>query len=180
MRQIKKYLAVPNQTVVHCDKVTGSCQWINQREDFQHWRDGTTPDETTSSKSRAALYWINASPGAGKTFLASHVEKILQESKAQVAHYYFQTGAKSSRSLAPFLRSIAYQMALCSAELRDKLYNLWQNEPELDIEDTWTMWKDMFSSCIFQVRFKTSRRQKLSYMKGRPPPTCPFIGSSTR
>lgn len=157
MKALKPYLEMHDAPEEHHDTVDGSCEWIEARDDFQDWRQ---PDELDMSPTNVefgpasnsiSIFWIYANPGSGKTFLASYVQSQLESTKLQCAYYYFHVGNQTSRSLAPFLRSIAYQMAASSTAVRDKLYKMYQDGSVFDVDDAWAVWTKLFKKGIFQV-----------------------------
>lgn len=158
MRVLRTYLGVSDSPDEHHPKVSGSCQWIDARDDFQDWRDCpgdllAKNDTETGNKNNLSVFWAYANPGPGKTVLASHVISQLQDLPQQCAFYYFHVGDKSSRSLGPFLRSIAYQLAMSNSAIRDKLFQSYQEGSTVDTDDSWTVWKKLFRKGIFQERY---------------------------
>lgn len=156
MPAIKVYLGLKEPPIERRDVLPGSCQWIHAREDFRQWQTGGKPAEpdgsNTDSANAISLFWVYASPGTGKSFLASHVKAHIETTESRsTAYYYFSVGRHGSQSLAPFLRSIAYQMALNRADVREKLYEMHQDGLAFDIDDSWTVWVKLFKKCILQV-----------------------------
>ena len=98
-----------------------------------------------------SIYWVSANPGTGKTFLAAHVVDELGQYQLERAYYFFHVGNKASQSLSNFLRSIAYQMAISNAFIRDKLFELCREGSTFDKDDAATVWTKIFKKGIFQV-----------------------------
>lgn len=144
----------------HNDKLTGSCQWIEEREDFTDWRHSTL-DVDKGADREPFVYWVNANPGAGKTVLATHVATLLQECRLQCSTHFFHFGKKASHSLAMCLRSIAYQMATTNSTIRDALGKLQSAGCVLDLDDARSVWLKIFKACIFQVRLTAEFKHKL-------------------
>lgn len=144
-----------NRPDEHYPKVDGSCQWLDDRDDFQEWRDGVSdtmsgqPSEPQTKN--PSIIWVHANPGTGKTVLASHVISELQQFQVECAYYYFHTGSKTARTLADFLRSIAYQMAMSNSAIREKLVSLCLEGVTFDLDDDLTIWTKLFRKCILQV-----------------------------
>ncbi len=138
-------------------KVEGSCGWIDARDDFCAWRDGRvdgkTPDDAPTDPETISVFWVYANPGTGKTVLASHVVSYLQELRRECAYHYFHAGDTGSRSLGAFLKSIAYQMAVSSRTIREKLCQLAQDwgATSAGIDDSRIIWTKVFRNCILQV-----------------------------
>lgn len=98
-----------------------------------------------------SIVWVHADPGTGKTVLASHVVSKLQELKLECAHYYFHVGSKAASSLGDCLRSLAFQMALSNAAIREVLLQAWADGSTFDPDDATTIWNKIFVKGIFQV-----------------------------
>ncbi|KAJ9160996.1 GPI inositol-deacylase [Coniochaeta hoffmannii] len=159
LKVLKSFLKVLDRPDEHYQKVDGSCQWLDDREDFQEWRDGVhdmlvaQPPETQARN--PSIIWLHANPGTGKTVLAAHVISELQEFQVECAYYYFHIGNKTARTLADLLRSIAYQMALSNAAIRERLVDLCREGATFDLDDDLTIWTKLFRKCILQARVYT-------------------------
>jgi hypothetical protein len=135
------------------DKLEGSCQWIEDREDFKDWRD-SSQGFASQQKHKLSVYWVTANPGAGKTVLAAHVVSQLGDFGLQTAGYYFHLGKKESQTLSGFLRSIAFQMAQKNAAIRKALSKFSAESTTLDLDDPRVIWSRLFRAGIFQVSAK--------------------------
>jgi hypothetical protein len=152
LRTIQSFLGISSVPDEYHEKVEGSCQWIDDRDDFREWKDA--PDELETSQDTSyspSLYWITANPGAGKSVLASHVVSELQEFRLQAAFYYFHVGNKASQSLAYFLRSLAYQMAASNTAVGDAVVKLYNDGITFDQDDARAIWSKVFRAGILQV-----------------------------
>ncbi|KAH7324593.1 hypothetical protein B0I35DRAFT_164775 [Stachybotrys elegans] len=147
---VRSYLGTHDYPENRQDRLKGSCQWIDEREDYKDWRDGT-PRCDKSRKYRPSIYWVTANPGAGKTVLVTHVESQLEEFGLENSAYYFNFGKKESRSLAGLLRSIAYQMARSNAAVRETLMKFHDEASTLDLDDARAIWSKIFRTGIFQT-----------------------------
>ncbi|OAQ98411.1 hypothetical protein LLEC1_06234 [Akanthomyces lecanii] len=163
MKTLKPYLGMSDVPDEHHDTVEGSCEWIESRDDFQEWQhvesrsQKSVTEEIGHGPKDISVFWVHASPGSGKTYLASYVQSQLESTRLQCAYYYFHVGIQTSRSLAPFLRSIAYQMATTSTLVRDKLYKLYQDGSIFDMDDAWTIWTKVFKKGILQASIALQR-----------------------
>lgn len=152
---LKSFLKVSDRSDEHYQKGEGTCQWLDDRDDFQEWRDGAN-DHLVGQSSEAqnrnpSIIWVHANPGTGKTVLAAHVVSELQEFQVQCAHYYFHIGNKTARTLADLLRSVAYQMAMSNSVIRERLVSLCREGATFDLEDELTIWTKLFKKCILKV-----------------------------
>jgi hypothetical protein len=131
--------------------MTGSCQWLEAREDFQTWRD--VFDDTLGEKYDhiPQFYWLSARPGAGKSVLAGHVVSHLRSLRFDCAYHFFHHGEKSDQSLSGLLRSLAYQMACSSTRIRELLHEL-KDGVNLDKDDERSIWRKIFLGGILQVK----------------------------
>lgn len=153
LRTIQTFLGTSSLPDEHQEKLEGSCEWIDGREDFREWMDAIDDldfpnrDENYSP----SIYWVNASPGAGKIVLAKHVVSQLEEFRLQHASYHFHVGKKDPQALASFLRSIAYQIATSNAAVRDTVAKLCNDGSTFDQDDSRTIWSKVFRAGILQV-----------------------------
>lgn len=158
MNLLKPYLGISDLPDERYHKVEGSCRWIDSRDDFQDWRDSAADfitvekEEAEANKNNPSIYWVRANPGTGKTYLASHVIAELQNFWLGCAYHYFHVGNENSRSLGGCFRSIAYQMAISNAAVREKLVRLREDGSTFDKDDSLTIWNIIFKKGIFQVR----------------------------
>lgn len=150
----------------------GTCQWIDDRDEFQEWRDSASgfyhSTQDASVRNKPAIIWVHANPGTGKTILATHVITELQELNFECSYYYFHVGSKASRSLGELLRSIAFQMALTNAAVRQKLVQLCRDGSTFDVDDDRSIWSKVFSKGIFQVCVLSSRFTRMLTYDHRP------------
>jgi len=161
LRTLRAYLGISDKPEECHQRVSGSCEWIDARDDFQDWRDCSedllAQDGADLGVKNLSIFWVHANPGTGKTVLASHVVSQLQEFQLECAHYYFHVGGKDSRSLGPFLRSISYQMAMSNAAIRERLAKLCQDGVTFDMDDSRTIWMKLFKKAILQVGWNLCR-----------------------
>ncbi|MBE3043902.1 hypothetical protein IMZ48_15275 [Candidatus Bathyarchaeota archaeon] len=140
---LQSYLGMKEKTEDNHHRVEGSCQWIENREDFQHW----ISDRDTNP----SFYVMTAQPGAGKTVLAAHVVSRLKERNLSCAYHFIQSGNDQEQSLAGILRSIAYQMASTTAVFRNALLRLHEDGSTFAMDDARTIWVKIFKKGLFQV-----------------------------
>ncbi|KAG8531678.1 uncharacterized protein KY384_003310 [Bacidia gigantensis] len=158
MKVLRSFLGITDHPNEDYHRVEGSCQWIEAREDFQHWMDPTgqlVRCQNSMSGKNPCMFWVTANPGTGKTYLAAHVIDRLAQLQLAYSYYYFHVGSKSSRSPSHFLRSTAYQMAKSNALVREKLMGICEEGSIFDNEDATTIWTKVFRKGIFQVNIRT-------------------------
>ncbi|MCJ1356503.1 MAG: hypothetical protein MMC33_006498 [Icmadophila ericetorum] len=126
----------------------GSCEWIASDPSFQCWR-----DETLSEN--AQYFWLTAKPATGKSVLASYVVGHLEDDLNQdVSYFFFTRGHRFKSWLSVCLRSLAYQMALKSSEVRDIILNLQDEDISFDKEDPRSIWRKLFVQGILRGAFQ--------------------------
>ncbi|MCJ1306268.1 hypothetical protein MMC08_009088, partial [Hypocenomyce scalaris] len=129
-------------------RASGSCEWITNDSGFQHWRDEVWVETPQ-------YLWLSAKPATGKSVLASYVVGHIEEDLNQDASYFFfARGHKFKSWLSVCLRSLAYQMALKSSEVRDILLGLQDEDVAFDKEDAKSIWRKLFAGGILQIRFQ--------------------------
>ncbi|KAH8889031.1 NACHT and WD domain protein [Thozetella sp. PMI_491] len=156
LQSIQTFLGVSDLPEEHHEKFQGSCQWIDEREDFQDWREA--PYEVDTKKDlqySPSIYWINAGPGVGKTVLAAHVSSQLEEIRLQHAAYFFHSEDQSSQLSSSLLRSIAYQMAKSTAAVRNAMVSLHNEGVVYDHDDARAVWAKIFRAGILQIPLHT-------------------------
>jgi hypothetical protein len=157
IRSLRSYLNVsdqPENDLANQEeiKATGSCGWLEERENFQAWRD--VFDDTFGEKHGhiPQFYWLSARPGTGKSVLAGHIVAHLQNFHLDCAYYFFHHGNKSGQVLSGLLGSLAYQMALSNAGICEKLLQLKDDGAILDKDDERSIWRKVFLNGILKVR----------------------------
>ncbi|KAF2133160.1 hypothetical protein P153DRAFT_331614 [Dothidotthia symphoricarpi CBS 119687] len=154
MGEIQDLLRVTYISEEHHDKLEGSCQWIEDRDDFRTWI-GMESRDVSSRLYRPSIFWVQANPGAGKTVLAAHVISQLEHSRLAYASYFFHLGEKSAQSLAGLLKSLAFQMANTNATIRTKLAQIHAIGASFDQDDARAIWTRIFMGGLFQVSMST-------------------------
>ncbi|KUI53165.1 Vegetative incompatibility protein HET-E-1 [Cytospora mali] len=160
MMLLKTFLGIPNSPDEDYPRAEGTCLWIDDRDDYQEWRDSAGSlfqDDAPESAKNPSVLLVHASPGTGKTFLAAHVKEQLCQLQLECASYFFHVGNNTSHTLENFIRSIAYQMASLNASIREKLLEIYYEQSTFDKDDIWTLWTKVFKKGIFQARIRTSQ-----------------------
>lgn len=150
MSGVEELLNIPFLEEENYEKLEGSCQWIEDREDFQTWSGADDTDNTTK-ECRPSVFWVQAKPGAGKTVLAAHVVSRLRHLQRSYAPYFFHFGIKSAQSLSAMLRALALRMASNETAIRAKLVQLHARGCSFDQDDARAVWIKIFVGGIFQV-----------------------------
>jgi hypothetical protein len=150
MQDVRDLLRAIYITEEHHDQVEGSCQWIEDREDYRTWM-GAGSKGKIMRIYRPSIFWVQAHPGAGKTVLLTHVAAQLSHFQLPQASHFFHFGKKSAQTLASMLRSIALQMAHNNAAIREKLASVYAVGSLFDRDHARAVWQKVFVGGIFQV-----------------------------
>lgn len=90
------------------DITPGTCDWILQRPEFEHWRNGSTD-----------LLWIKGNPGTGKSSLVAFVlAHLLEKAKKSTTHpkelflsfFFHRRGADLQKTRLGIFRTLLYQI----------------------------------------------------------------------
>ncbi|KAF1851892.1 NACHT and WD domain protein [Cucurbitaria berberidis CBS 394.84] len=154
LRTIREFLGISNLSEEHHEKLEGSCQWVEERQDFQSWINPTSKKEMSGAYV-PSIFWVQAPPGAGKSVLATHIIAQLTESRLAHASYFFHFGKKAAQSLTDFLKAMAFQMAVGSAPIREKLAHIFQSGTSFDQDNSRAVWTKIFVGGIFTVPLLT-------------------------
>ncbi|KAH0556465.1 hypothetical protein GP486_005630 [Trichoglossum hirsutum] len=148
MKTLGSYLGVlerPDDDLAAVEemRLAGSCRWFTAKKSYTEWRE--------FSPECPRVLWINARPATGKSVLAGYIINELETGNSNCSYYFFKYGDKSKSRLSACLRSIAYQMALMSVEVREKLLAIHDDDIKFDKEDERAVWRKIFLAGIFQT-----------------------------
>ncbi|KAG9233799.1 NACHT and WD domain protein, partial [Amylocarpus encephaloides] len=154
MKILREFIGILDTPENECaareeSKIYGSCAWLEDRENFKDWRNTLDVTRVERSVHKPLCYWLSAKPGSGKSVLVSHVVSHLQEFNLDCSYYFFHHGNKSKQTLSGLLRSLAYQMALSNAVIREKLLKLEEDGVMFDKDDERAIWRKIFVATIF-------------------------------
>lgn len=107
------------------DRVSGTCEWLFEREEFQDWR---------SEHPRIAglkLLWVHGPAGFGKTFTAARaVEALKASSPHAVAHFFCTSENETMRKPVSVLRTWLAQMVRQNENLLPETYAQFRNQEQ--------------------------------------------------
>ncbi|KAI0976688.1 hypothetical protein F4678DRAFT_480197 [Xylaria arbuscula] len=127
-------------------KLSGSCQWLVEKDSFQQWRNALT----------SKFFWLQGRPGAGKTTLASHVINHLRALKLDCCYFFFRYGDEGKGNTCALLRSMAWQMAVIHYEAFtaiSEITNSWTEAP-IDKVDHTAVWRQIYVTALLRIKFK--------------------------
>ncbi|KAI9760342.1 MAG: hypothetical protein M4579_001746 [Chaenotheca gracillima] len=151
MRILSQYLGIPEKpeadlTSVIEKKVEGSCQWLTNSDSFQQWREG--------SSTEPKHYWLSGEPATGKSTIAGHVTKYLQDCNSECMYFFFKDGDSTKSTVPELLCSLAWQMASVNTDIRQVLLEMENEGESIDRNDPRSIWRTIFVSRVFQVELR--------------------------
>lgn len=126
--------------------VHGSCRWILKRSSFICWVEGHQAGQN--------ILWLSGLPAVGKSTLASFIVDYLRQtqSEEQCQHYFFLSSDQQKRSVAYFLRMLAFQIAKCHELFRTSLLALHEDNAicfgEMRAN---VIWEKIFEGILFKM-----------------------------
>lgn len=125
-------------------RMGGSCEWLIDKKAFQEWlRCANSP-----------IYVIIAKPATGKTILSGKVVSHLRELQKHCSFYFFRYGIREKSNIAPFLLSMAWQMALSNEKVLATCLEIYAKDDQLSKADYRTIWRKLFLEGILKVKFE--------------------------
>lgn len=151
LNNLKEYLDVDEEweddlIISEDSRVSETCKWITQKTYYQPWN--IFPTLNTPP-----VLWLKGKPSSGKSVLAGYIISELEKRQCDFNYYFFKHGEASKARLSTCLRSIAFQMAQKSAEVRDLLLKMRHNGTRFEMNNDRTIWRKLFLSGVFQAQF---------------------------
>ncbi|GAP85781.2 putative NACHT and WD domain protein [Rosellinia necatrix] len=126
-------------------RLDGTCEWVLRKPGFVNWRD--------SHSTAAPILWLSGKPGSGKSTLASYIVEYLRGVNAECSYFFFRHSDKTKQQLATCFRSLAFQMAVKSTQIRQRILQLRKEGVQLDSDSAQAVWRSLFLYGIFEVNF---------------------------
>jgi hypothetical protein len=133
----------------------GSCKWLTADESFEKWLDDwqdIEPVQRASSDSTSRILWLNGRPGTGKSVAVGHVVRYLEACNLDCSFYFFRHDDKAASTVSAMLRSLAYQMAEASFDVRRCIISLVQDEVKVNTDDHNMLWRTLFVDRILRLK----------------------------
>ena len=127
-------------------QIEGSCQWLIKSPSFQDWRAGLG--------NHPKYYWLSGDPATGKSTLAGHVIRHLEETSVECSYFFFKHGLNGRSTVAELLCSLAWQMASSNTDIRQKLVALQRDDVSIDKTDERSIWRTIFATRIFRTELR--------------------------
>jgi pimeloyl-ACP methyl ester carboxylesterase len=125
----------------HLLKQPGSCQWFTEKACFASWKEGTAP----------RILWLTGKPAAGKSILFSHVIENLSSSPVYCSYFIFGQTRTGKATLSDCFKSLAFQMAVHDALVKERLLDLEKDGISWDRTDDTSVWRNLFVTSIFKL-----------------------------
>lgn len=140
----------------------GSCRWLTEHSAFGEWVDAPAdneedfgPSELPSQHDIPRMLWLRGRPGTGKSVAAGHIVRYLQDCNLDCSYYFFKHQNKATVTVASCLRSVAYQMAETSYEVRKALVAMVEDDVRISHDDHHMLWTSLFSERILRLDIKS-------------------------
>ena len=151
LRSLSTYLGlscIPENDLANVtdSQMEGTCQWLTELPSFTDWRSGI--------ESNPKFFWLTGDPATGKSILAGHVAKHLQQMNGDCAHFFFKHHSTGKCTVAELLRSLAWQMASLNTEIRRRLLKMQEEDIAFERTDERAVWRTIFMSQIFRVELR--------------------------
>lgn len=132
----------------------GSCKWLTADDAFQKWLDDwqeVDPITKVCSDSASRILWLNGRPGTGKSVAAGHVIKYMEACNLDCSFYFFKHDDKGVSTVSSLLRSLAYQMAESSFDIRRCIMAMVHDGVQVNRDDHHMIWKTVFVDRILKL-----------------------------
>lgn len=127
-------------------KTEGSCCWLTDKTSFQDWQQG--PDGYPKH------FWLSGEPAVGKSTLAAHVIKYLEECNSDCSYFFFKQGGSGKSIVADLLCSLAWQMAYANKSIRQRILLMQKEEVLINRSDEGCVWRVVFLARIFRTELR--------------------------
>ena len=150
MQILSQYLGIDERPESELARVNqrqtdGSCQWLTKQASFQNWM---------GQPASPRIYWLDGEPATGKSTIAGHVIKFIEENNGDCVFFFFKHGDNTKSSIAVLLRSIAWQMAMFNAEVRQELSDMATQGQFIDKSDEGSIWRAVFALRILRLEWR--------------------------
>ena len=124
----------------------GSCQWILRKQSFRNWVDGSDMDPH--------IFWLTGRPAMGKSTLASFVIDWIKYAFLDTScqYHFFLSDHQAKRTVAYFLRVIAFQLAQSHEVIQEALFRL-NDDTNVTFgqQNSAIIWERVFEGIIFRI-----------------------------
>ena len=148
MRLLSIYLGIshsPEDDLANIldSQMEGSGRWLIENSNFLGWRSGL--------EAQPKLFWLSGNPATGKSTLAGHIVRHLEQMNGDCASFFFKHHTAGRSTISDMLCSLAWQMASLNTEIRRSLLAMMNEDVAIDRTDERSLWRSIFISRIFRV-----------------------------
>jgi WD40 repeat protein len=135
----------------------GSCQWLTGDHLFEEWVDNPVywedvdPLQKIPEDQPPKILWLNGRPGTGKSVASGHVIRYLEACNLDCSFYFFRHSDKAYSTVSGLLRSLAFQMAESSFEVRRAIVSVIEDDVRINHDDHHMLWNKLFVDRIFKI-----------------------------
>ena len=151
MKALSRYLGIVERpkvdlanTVHH--QTDGSCSWLTDSPLFLKWQEGL--------EDSPKCYWLSGEPASGKSTVAGHVVKFLEECNYDCSYFFFHDSNTGKSTVAELLCSLAWQMAYSNTTVREKLLVICEEGVAIDKNDERSIWRTVFATLILRTELQ--------------------------
>ncbi|KAL6804717.1 hypothetical protein GGI42DRAFT_367697 [Trichoderma sp. SZMC 28013] len=121
-----------------------SCTWVVENSDFRDW--------TTLHPESSPIYWLVAGIGTGKSVICSRIVDYLQSESMRCSYFFIKRGKGGMHDLSNLLMSMALQMALQDAQVRQAIIRLQEKGVSWEEQTDKVIWRKLFQETIFNIQ----------------------------
>ncbi|KAI4124107.1 MAG: hypothetical protein LQ338_004979 [Usnochroma carphineum] len=122
----------------------GSCEWVLQCPAFHSWLEG--------DPNLSRILWVHGVPGCGKSILSAFLIGHLQDAGYSCQYFFFRFGDSSKKTVNSLLRSLAYQIAFQTPQLRAEMQKLADDAVRFEKAESRIIWQKVFATRLCRLR----------------------------
>ena len=127
-------------------QMEGSGRWLTENPNFLGWRSGL--------EAQPRLFWLTGNPATGKSTLAGHIVRHLDQVNGDCASFFFKLDSAGRSAVSDMICSLAWQMASSNTEIRRSLMVMMNEDVAIDRIDERSLWRSIFTSRVFRVHLR--------------------------
>ncbi|KAK4196077.1 hypothetical protein QBC40DRAFT_235130 [Triangularia verruculosa] len=138
----------------------GSCRWLTDEDSFQTWFQSLVGHDvetvsampTSSGFDSPQVLWLCGRPGTGKSVASTHITRHLESAGFDCRIYFFRHDDQPGATTSALLRSLAFQMAESSSQVRQAIMDMIENGTAINHDDQYTLASRLFTNGIFKIQ----------------------------
>lgn len=150
MQSLSQYLGITERPESELARVNqrqtdGSCRWLTDKQSFHDW---------VGLPTSPRIFWLDGEPATGKSTIAGHVIRSIEETNGDCAFFFFKHGDSAKSSIATLLCSLAWQMARMNLDIRQELLAMAEQGHYVDKADEGSIWRNVFAARILKLEWR--------------------------